>query len=340
MNARRGFFRAGLAAVTGGLVGRSWGADVQPATVTPLDGFDTAGPVTVTRTGQTLSFLDPSRRRIVAADPAEPTKRWTALGADGGVADVPGTVAAIASLDSSTMLVLWNDGGEWSLRAHRVRPPGTDGAEATLQTVALGRADGDGAGRRVDLVISPSRTLFAVVGLPAPLPPILRGRITGVRLDAPSERRCPALDGRQVAALTFGPGDEWVVLTVAPGADSTARLEWYASSGGGALMDLDTGLPGVGDVAWDTETGRLFALAGVEGSAARPPGLWRLDAELTGVRQTCRPVCVARVGAAHGLVCLPRQVVIVSHTDGSGGLVRITVPDRPADAAAAPQEGR
>jgi len=338
MNARRGFFRVGFAAVTGGLVGRSWGADVQPATVTPLDGFDTAGPVTVTRTGQTLSFLDPSRRRVVAADPAEPTKRWTALGADGGVADVPGTVAAIASLDSSTMLVLWNDAGEWSLRAHRVRPPGTDGAEATLQTVALGRADGDSAGQRVDLVISPSRTLFAVVGLPAPLPPILRGRITGIRLDAPAERRCPVLDGRQPAGLAFGPGDEWVVLTVASdgGSDAPARLEWYSAAGGAALMTLDTGLPGVGDVVWDTDTGRLFVLAGLPGSASHPPGLYRLDAELTGVRQTCRSLCVARVASPHGAVCLPRQVVIVSHTADGGGLTKITVPDHPADAAATP----
>lgn len=339
MTARRGFLGVGLAAVVGGAVRRSWGADVQPATVTPLDGFDTAGPITVTRTGQTLSFVDRSRRRIVAADPAEPTKRWTALGVAADAADATGTITAIASLDSSTMLALWNDAGEWSLRAHRVRPPGGDGAEATLQTVPLGRADG---GKRTDLVISPSRTLFAVVGLPAPLPPILRGRITGVRLDAPSERRCPTPDGRQVAAVAFGPGDEWIVLTVATdgATDASARLAWYAPAGGGALMDLDTGLPGVVDAAWDAETGRLFVLAGIPGSATHPPGLWRLDAELTGVRQTCRAVCVARVAAAHGLVCLPRQVAMVSHSSGSGGLVKDTVPDRPADAAGGPEDSR
>jgi hypothetical protein len=331
MNGRRRFI-AGLLAAGGLGTARALRAAVaEPARITALEGIGAAGPLAVTRTGQTLSVLDPSRRRVVALDPTEPAKRWTALEAEG---DDGAVLAAMASLDSSTLLAVWQSGEEWSLRVHRVRPPADDSAQsATLQTLPLGRAAG--ATARVDLVVSPSRNVIAVAGLPAPLPPLLRGRITGARIDPLSDRRCPTLVDRRLGGMAFGPGDEWILLTVPAGAPTApARLDWFAP-GGGHLLDLDTGLPGARDAAWDNESGLLYALAGSPDTPRHPEGLWRIDAVLERGRQTCRPVCVARLADAHSLVCLPRHTVVVSQTTGPGRVTRITVPDVPADAAAA-----
>ncbi len=330
MTSRRLFI--GSLAAAGVMARGSRAAVAEPAVLTVLEGIASAGPLAVTRTGQTLSVLEPSQRRIVAIDPAEPLKRWTALDA---AADDTATIEAMTSLDSSTLIAVWRSGEEWSLRVHRVRPPGDDMAEAaTLQTLPLGRAAGTA---RIDVVVSPSRNLVAVAGLPSPLPPLLRGRITGARLDGPTDRRCPSDGARRPAGVAFGPGEEWILLTVpAATPDAEARLAWFSPAGGDPLLELDTGLPGVRDAAWDNEGGLLYALGGLPGSASHPEGLWRVDAALVDRRQTCRPVCVARFAAPHSLVCLPRHTVMVSQAAGMGRVTRVSVPDEPVDAATVP----
>ncbi|NBV44101.1 MAG: hypothetical protein EBR86_00265 [Planctomycetia bacterium] len=338
MTGRRRFIGGLLAAGGLGTARGLRAAVAEPTLATVIEGIGAAGPLAVTRTGQTLSVLDASRRRVVALDPAEPTKRWTSIEAEG---DDGAVLAAMASLDSSTLLAVWQSGDGWSLRVHRVRPPADDTAPAaTLQALPLGRAGGPTG--RVDLVVSPSRNVVAVAGLPAPLPPLLRGRITGARIDPLSDRRCPTLADRRLGGLAFGPGDEWILLTMPAGAPTAAaRLDWFAP-GGGHLLDLDTALPGARHAAWDNESGLLYSLAGVPDAPRHPEGLWRVDAVLEQGRQTCRPVCVARLEQAHSLVCLPRHTVVVSQTTGGGRVTRITVPDVPMDAAtpgaAAPAE--
>lgn len=284
----------------------------------PIDGIEAAGPLAVTRTGQTLSVLERSRRRVLAVDPADAAKRWVAFDAPG---DDAATIAAIASLDSSTLLAVWHDDGEWSVRVHRVRPPGEEaGGGATLQSISLGRSTN--ATPRVRIVVAPSREVLAVAGLPAPLPGLVRGRITGARIEPLSEKRCPSLAGHALRDVAFGPGDEWVLLTTPADAPAgPARLSWVAPGGQSTLLDLDTGLVDVGDTAWDADGGSLYAIGGRRGSATHPRGVWRLDAALENRRQICRARCVARIEDPLALVCLPRYQGVVTRRDG----VRIVV---------------
>lgn len=166
-------------------------------------------------------------------------------------------------------------------------------------------------------MVARSREWIAVVGLPAPLPSVLRAPIAGARLAAASDRSCPKLPaGTQLLAAAAGPADELVLVTAGrpgPGdAGPAADLVTYYSNAGRPLLALDSGLRGIRAAAFGRDDGRLWVVA-----EEPAPGLWRLDAAFVDGRQTIRGSHVARFATAAGLVSIAdRAIAALTATPG------------------------
>jgi hypothetical protein len=292
-------------------VGVAWGETA----VTIIDDLPHAGRLAAPATGQTLYVLDAPARMVTAIDPFAPSKRWRALGpadldAGSGEAVIP---VAIACIDSNTLAVVCQAGTEWTLRAFRLAPPGSDGGAPTLlQSLPLGNAAGPTPA--VDVFVSDTRDWLAVVGLPAPLPPIVRAPIAGARLGTFSDRLCPSLEpADRLEAAISSPFDEWVVVTrrdtPPPGRTS---LAFHANTARPRLLDLDLPLTGVRDAAYCRGNGTLWVVADGDGRPAAEAGLWRIDAALAAGRQIAVPVAIARLPAPLSVVCLSERAIAIS----------------------------
>ncbi len=276
--------------------------------------------------GQTVFCLDPRNGAVVAVDSHAVAKRRTVIGP--ARADGPRPLA-IACIDSNTLAAVCRSGDAWSLRTWRLQPDAAVEFSAPLQEVALGAAAESAFPPR--LLVGPSRDWLLVAGLPAPLPPLLRGPIAGTRVGKVADRGCPPLaEQGRVAAVAANRLDE-TMLFAARG-DRSARLSFHDLSGR-TLLDLDSTLPAVRDAACSPADGTLWVIGG-DGSADRPAGLWRLDAALDGGRQIVRPVCIARLADPQAVACISNTAVVVAHGGAGRTLVRLDVIPRPPAAAA------
>lgn len=301
--------------------------------VTIIDDLPGAGRLAAPATGQTLYVLDETARTVMAVDPFAPAKRWRAIGPaelDTG-STKPVVPAAIACIDSNTLAVVCRVDTEWTLRAFRLAPPAVEGAApALLQSLPLGNAAG--AAPAIDVFVSDTRDWLAVVGLPSPLPLIVRAPIAGARLGNFSERLCPSIGApERLEAATASPLDEWVVISRRdqPPPGRTA-LTFDANTARPRLLDLDLALTGVRDAAYCRGIGTLWVVAEGDGTTAKGAGLWRIDAALAAGRQVAAPVAIAHLPAPLSVVCLSERAVAIS----GGGADRRVLLVNPAPLAA------
>ena len=320
-----------LLAASGGLAGLSTTAALpaQPVRIDLIKDLPSAGDLAAPANGQTLYILDESRGEIIAIDPFEPAKRWTAVAAP----DAATKPLAIGCIDTSTLAILCRKANAWSLQTHRPQPGTTADPGRSGQTVAIGAAAAvdktppaaaavqppeDG---RPCLVVSPSRDWLAVCGLPAPLPAVVRGPIAGARIGSMSARACPTLAaGLRPAAATISTADEFVLFTTNPASRGSASIfvSFQLPPDPRQLLSLDTTLSSVRDAAFCRADGTLWVVGGGVGgggtaASAAPEGLWRIDAVLRDGRQSAQAVCVARLDAPRAVACLSERAIIVTH---------------------------
>lgn len=305
--------------------------------VTIVDDVPGACRLAAPATGQTLFILDQQARTVNAVDPFAPPKRWVAISAtdlDAGGPGEPVRPLAIACIDSNTLAVVCQTGGDWSLRAFRLAPAGADAAAARLlQTVPLGTAPGP-AGGAIDVVVSDTRDWLAVVGLPAPLPPVLRAPIAGARLGGFADRLCPlGIKADRLATATSSPFDEWVIFSRRDGSPGAGTaVAFHTNSGRQRLLDLDLDLVGVHDAAYCRGNGTLWVAADGDSRNPGTAGLWRIDAALANGRQVSRPVAVAPLAAPLSVVCLSERAIAVCG-GGANRRVLLVNPVAPAENA-------
>lgn len=285
---------------------------------TIVDDLPRVGAIAVKPTGQAVLMIDGGAGTVEMIDPAEPARRQRAVGPFGG-GERP---LAIACVDSITCAVVTRSGREWAMKTYRLPAPGTEvDPSSTLQSIPLGqsRTDEDAA---VGVVVSPLRSWIVVAGLPAPMPPVIRGAIAGARIGGMSTRNCPRPpDGQRseasasstAAAVAISPSDELVLFERSDSGAATDRLAMYSTVGTTKLLSLDCGLPRVRAAAYAKET--LWALAGNPAEERFPEGLWRLDATIQDRRQAVRPVCVARLASPVAVAPLSSGRLLVVHGD-------------------------
>lgn len=294
--------------------------------VTLADAEFAASDIVCPANGQTVYCLDPRTGAVVAVDSHAAAKRRTVIGP--APADGPRPLA-IACIDSNTLVAVCRSGDAWSLRTWRLQPDAAVEFSAPLQEMALGAAAESAFPPR--LVVGPSRDWLLIAGLPAPLPPLLRGPIAGARIGKVTDRGCPPpVEEGRVAAVAANRLDETMLFTVRD--DRPARLSFHDLSGR-TLLDLDSTLPAIRDAACSPADGTLWVIGG-DGSADRPVGLWRLDAALDGGRQIVRPVCIARLADPQAVACISNTAVVVAHGGAGRTLVRLDLIPRQQPAAA------
>ncbi|MCX7430894.1 MAG: hypothetical protein NTY17_07825 [Planctomycetia bacterium] len=303
-----------------------------------------AGDLAAPANGQTLYVLDTTRGEVVAVDPFEPTKRWSAVAA--GPAAVGAVTLSMACIDTSMIALLCRSQDAWSLQTHRLQPGTAAEPGKPVQTVSVAAAPrGPGpapvaasnavrqdADERACLIVSPSRDWLGVCGLPAPLPAVLRAPIAGARIGGLSSRACPALaPGQRLSAATISTAEEFVLFATDPAARTPASffVSFYLPPDPRQLLHLDTSLPQVRDAAFCRTDGTLWVAGGEAGSDTSPEGLWRIDAILRNGRQAVQPVCVARLNGARSVVCLSDKAIIVIHGREARTVSRID-PTQPA----------
>ena len=281
--------------------------------------------------GQTIYGIDESRRSVVAIDPFGVGRCREVVGT--AVDGRPHPVS-LAALPGDIMAVVCRADDTWSLRTYRMRPGESVDATQSLQEVILGYGDGP---ETAAMAVSRTRDWFAVVGLPPPLPPVVRAAFAG-----PGVRRRPdepSAGGRPVA-VAVGPADELVTLE-ASGPRAAASLV-STGHGGRELLRLDTGLTDVRGVAFARDGSSLWVIAGeVGGDGRQPAGLWRLDAVIREGRQAVRPTCVARLADPLAVAAVSDDSLVVVHGTQPRTISRIDMTaDDVADAVDPKKEQR
>jgi hypothetical protein len=295
-------------------------ADVKPL----IDDMPTAGALAAPATGQIVYVVDDAQGAVIGCDPFHPHKRWPAIPA---AADAASRPVAIASIDSSTLAAIVRDKDSWTLRTHRLEPPGADAAPLAPRTShTLGAVAKDD---RPQLVVGPSRDWMVATGLTPPGP---RMQIFAIRGTQPSTLATrEASDQRRIVAAAATPANGLVVFEEdSSRTRATAVVSFHAGTHPRPLLVLDTGLPGIRAAAASRSSGDLWVVGGVAGSAATPEGLWRIEATLEDRKQATRAVCVARLEAPRDLVWISDRMILVCH---GGGKRRISHVD-PSSAAA------
>jgi hypothetical protein len=256
--------------------------------------------------GQTVYGIDESRRSVVAIDPFAVRRCREVVGTalDGrphpvSLAALPGDIVAVVCRADDT----------WSLRTYRTRPGESVDAAQPLQEVILGCGDGS---ETAAMAVSRTRDWFAVVGLPPPLPSVVRAAFAGPGVRRrPDESSAGGSGGRPVA-VAVGPADELVTLE-ASGPRAAASLV-STGHGGRELLRLDTGLADVRGAAFARDGSSLWVIAGeVGGDSRQPAGLWRLDAVIREGRQAVRPRCVARLADPRAVAAVSDHSLVVVH---------------------------
>lgn len=316
-----GWLLAMAAALGGG------GADAGPPAPKRTDlviDLPAAGDLAAPANGQTLYVLDESRGGVVAIDPFDPSKRWTAL-AERPAADGAVEAVAIGCIDTGMLAVVGRGRDDWSLHTHRLQPNTASDPASPAQTVSLGRsggrppAAGDGAGPC--LAVSPSRDWLGIGGLPAPLPAVVRAPIAGSRIGPVTSRGGPELAGGiRPRAITISTSEELVLFASGAAPSPTLFVAYQRPPDPRLLLHLDTGLPRIRDAAFCRADGTLWVVGGGGGGGdaaaaadRTPEGLWRIDAVLRNGRQAAEAVCVAPLPGARAVVCLSEKAIIVTH---------------------------
>jgi hypothetical protein len=268
------------------------------------------GRLAATANGQTICRIDGQRQAIVAFDTARPEALRDLIGpAAPGAAEF----VAVGCLPGDVVATVCRAGDDWSLRTYRSEPGRAVDAAEPLQEIPIGRASG--SSEPVDLAVSHARGWLVVTGLPAPLPPVLRAVMAGVRVGPLSERGCPRPPvGWRPVAAAVGPLDELALLLrpAEPGDGNGAggdQLAYYDTAGR-RLLWLPAGVRGTAGLEFGRGDGTLWAAAA---DAEGNEGLWRLDAAHAAGGQVVRPVLVAAFDRPRDVVCpSSRQIFIAS----------------------------
>lgn len=267
--------------------------------------------VAATGNGQMVCRLDAERRMIVGHDIDHPEPGRDLVGPAGPAGP---EFIAVGCLPGDIVATVCRTGDEWSLRTYRVRPDGPVDAAAPLQDIAIGRASGPAA--TVDLAVSHARGWLAVTGLPAPLPPVLRAAVAGVRVGPLSDRSCPApAGGVRIVAAAVSPDDE-LVLALRPDPSAAEPADdalAFFDSAGHELLRLDAGIRGTVGIDFSRGDGTLWAAAA---DAPDSTGLWRLDAALEAGRQVVRARLVSVLDEPADVACPSTRTIVVAHGDG------------------------
>jgi hypothetical protein len=280
------------------------------------------GPrLAATANGQTIAASDESRRSITAFDASRPDARRLLVGP--AAADAAEFVA-VGYLTGDVVAAVCRAGDEWSLCTYRTAPDGPVEAGSPLQRIPIGT--GSGSSEQVDLAVSHARGWLAVTGLPAPLPPVLRAAVAGVRVGPLTDRGCPSLaDDVIPVAAAVSPADELVLALRTSSADEAPPVGGDAIGffdlGGKELLRLPAGVRGIEGLEFGRGDGTLWVTAADPAGRA---GLWRLDAAFAAGRQAIRPALVRPLDSPGDLVSSsPRAIVVVQ----GGSPARMTVID-------------
>ena len=292
-------------------------ADVRPL----LTDLPRAGDLAVAAEGQRVACVDDGSGAIVVVEPGNvgPSRVAVKPPQAGGTRPV-----AVAFIADTVLAAVCRSGAEWSLRTWRLRPTEPVEAESPLQSLSL-----DGAADRplgaVHLVVGRSSRWLAVVGLD---PPVLRAAIGGVRVGPPTARLCPQFGaGRRPVAATVGPDDELVLITTNARAGESIESVAFYGSDGRCLLDLETSLSGIRDVAFAADGSGLYVVAA--NAAGQRAGLWRLDAAARDGRQVIRPELVAELPDPRAIVSAGPRAVVVTQGAPDRSVVQIQTVDAP-----------
>jgi len=287
-----------------------------------------AGRLALSANGQTAACIDSGRRAVVALDPIRGTVLRDLVAP--AQAAVPEPVA-VGFLPGDVVALVCRAGDAWSLRTFRTAPDGAADQTKPLQVLDLGAAPGPAA--PVSLAVSHARGWLAVVGLPEPLPPVLRAAVAGVRLGPFRDRVCPEFRaGWRPVAATVGPADELVLALRAAGNED--EVAFYDSSGQ-ELLRLPSGLREIGGITFGRGDGMLWATGGT--AAGPAAGLWRLDATVRVGRQAIQPVLVAAAASPRDVVAASERAVLVVAGEPERRILRIDpVASSPASPAPVP----
>ncbi len=327
MGLETAIFRGLLALAVGGA-----GVDAGAVEITPLPAsLPAAGSLALSANGQTAACIDSGRRAIVALDPIRGTVLRDLVAPAHAALPEP---VAVGFLPGDVVAMVCREGDEWSVRTCRTAPAVAADPAEPLQVIKLGAAPGTAA--PVALAVSHARGWLAVVGLPEPLPPVLRAAVAGVRLGPLRDRGCPRLPaGWRPVAAAVGPADE---LVLALRSDSPADEISFADSSGEELLRLSSGLREIGGITFGRGAGELWATG--RGADRPAAGLWRLDATLQGGRQAIQPVLVAEAAAPRDVVAVAEGAVLVVAGEPERRFLRIgpaaSAPASPAPVPAIP----
>jgi hypothetical protein len=322
-----------VAALMAAAAVRLAGAADEPRVVVLVERGPPVAELACPANGQVVFCLDAESGGVTAVDPGGSPKPRLVVGPPAKDGPRP---QAIACIETNTLAAVCRAGAEWSLRTWRLRPDEAVPAAEPLQELPLGEADA--APGRLHLLVGHSRDWLAVSGLPAPLPPLVRGAIARASVGRLSDRGCPppsaAGPAVAVAADAF---DELVRFTSRTGEATGGAIAFHDLSGR-TLLELACDLPQIRDAACCRADGTLWVVAGDRAVADRPEGLWRIDAVLENGRQVVRPVCVARLAGPRAVACIGSSAVVVAHGDAGRTLVRLDLVTRKAAAPAVNDE--
>lgn len=299
-------------------------ADVRPL----LTDLPRAGDLALAADGQIVACIDERTGAIVVIEPGSGQSSRVAVAAP-AVGDA--RPVALAFIDDTVLAAVCRSGDAWSLRTWRLRPTEPVAAESPVQSLELESAAERAAGD-VRLVVSRSSRWLAVVGLE---PPVLRAALGGVRIGPLTARLCPQLGaGRRPLAAAVGPDDELVLITTGQGVGQSIESVAFYGTDGRCLLDLETGLRGIRDVAFSADGSSLYVVAA--SMADQHAGLWRLDAAARDGRQVIRPELVAELPDPRAIVSPdPRTVVVTQGTpDRSVVQIHSFVPVQAVEAPA------
>jgi len=289
------------------------------AKATPLiDDIAAAGSLAAPPTGQVLYVVDEAGKTVLGCDPFHPEKRWRAVEPRADDSHAP---AAIACLDSTTLIAACRHEKAWALRTFRLPAPGGEPpADEPRTNLALGDA---GDGDRLAVAVGHAREWLAVTGFADPGPHLRAFSIRGSD-PAPLPARDWPASSRTTVAATATPGNGLAVFAVDPSRPgATAVVSLHSGVRPRPLAVLDTHVPNVRAAACSRTRGDLYVLAGRPDSAAAPEGVWRLEATIHDRRQAVRAVCVAPLEAPRSLLWISDRMLIVVHGSGPRVVSRI-----------------
>ncbi len=278
--------------------------------------LDRPHSLAVSANGQTVVTIAGHADSIMASDPGhEGPWREVVAGAGEAIA----RPVAIGSMPGDVVAAVCRDGDVWTLRTFRIGPEMAADPASPLQAVQLGTASGKA--EHVAIAVHQSRGWLVVVGLPSPLPSVVRCAIAGVRVGPPSDRSCPRLpeEHRPVAVAINAAGDILLVLRPDTGDDVLA----FYDAAGRELLRLSTGLRRVAAITVSRGEDLLWA-AGT--SDQGKTGLWRLDAALRDRRQVVKPVLAHPLTAPTALVSASDRALIVIDGSPKATMLRIRPP--------------